>query len=209
MLRTEEIKARIAERVREGSKNIAKKLISAFLPCEPKSVREKVTPLTTANTFNTSVVDVLGSDKVEVNLAEMLEDDRYQDIKSLVTVTGAAYLYSERYITKNYAQILLGVAANDPSDTITEMVREDSRFYRRPTNTELFKEPVFNIDPDGLETHIAHILEQAKFKDIKQMHASTEACYLYSNRYIDEARASKLVKRIEVSLHSEKNAPKT
>lgn len=69
---------------------------------------------------------------------------------------------------------------NDLCATIAAMVRNESRVYPQPTNIELFMEPIFNIDPDELETHITRTLELAEFKDIQLIHASTDARYLYS-----------------------------
>ncbi len=140
----------------------------------------------------------LEPDKIAVNLAEVLRDDRYRDIKSVVASTGAVYLYSETYITRNYADILVRVEANDPCATIAGMVRDESRIYPRPTNIELFKEQVFNIAPDELETHIAGTLERQEFQDIKLIHASTGARYLYSDLYMDEDYARSLVEWEEV-----------
>ncbi|MEE8414512.1 MAG: hypothetical protein V3R96_08165, partial [Dehalococcoidales bacterium] len=51
----------------------------------------------------------LEADKVEVNIAEVLRDNRYRDIKSVVASTSAVYLYSETSVTRNYADILSGL----------------------------------------------------------------------------------------------------
>ncbi len=177
LVQGEDIKTRIAEKIREKSKNLAK--------------------LTSVYSLSTSGPG-LEADKVEVNIAEMLRDNRYRDIKSVVASTSAVYLYSETYVTRNYANILVRAEVNDPCATIAAMVRNESRVYPQPTNIELFKEPIFNIDPDELETHIARTLERQEFQDIKLIHASTDARYLYSNLYMDEDYARSLVEWEEV-----------
>ncbi len=173
----EEIHTRIAGKVREDSENLAK--------------------LTNVNSL-TALSPDLEPDKVEANLAEMANDDGYRDIKSVVASTGAVYLYSETYITRNYADILVRAEVNDPCATIAATVRDEARIYPRATRIEFFENPIFNIDPDELETYIARTLERQEFQDIKLIHASTDARYLYSNLYIDEDYARSLVEWEEV-----------
>ena len=177
--RDEEIEVRIAAKVREDSQD----------PAQLTSV-DSLGPLAT-----TDQEEIL---EIELNLAEMFKDERYNDIKSVVASTGVVYLYSSTYITKNYAEILVRAATNDPVAAIAATVREESRIYPRPTKIELFKERVFNIDPDELETHIASVLEHQKFNDIKLIHASTGAHYLYSNLHLNEDYAKSLVEWEEV-----------
>lgn len=173
----EDIKTRIAEKVRENSENLSK--------------------LTGVDSLGTLMSDAK-PEEIEANLAEMANNDGYRDIKSVVASTGAIYLYSETYITKHYADILVRVEANDPCATIAGMVRDESRIYPRPTNIEFFKEQVFNIAPDEIETNIARMLEREEFKDIKLLTASTGARYLYSDLYMEEDYARSLVEWEEV-----------
>ena len=177
LIQTEDIKTKIAEKVREDSKNLTK--------------------VTVVDSLGTLIPD-LEPDKVEDNVAELLKDDRYHDIKSVVASTGTVYLCSERYITKNYADILVRAEVNDPCATIAATVRDEARIYPRATRIEFFENPIFNIDPDELETYIARTLERQEFQDIKLIHASTDARYLYSNLYIDEDYARSLVEWEEV-----------
>ncbi len=173
----EEIQTWIAERVREDSHNLVK--------------------LTDVDSLGALGSD-LAPDDLETNLADMVKDDRYKDIKSVAAPTGAVYFYSETYITKNYAEILARAEADDPCATIALTVREESKIYPRPTNIELFKDRIFNIDPDEFETHIARTLERQEFNDIKLINASTVARYLYSSLYMSEDYAKSLVEWEEV-----------
>ncbi len=134
--------------------------------------------------------------------SEMLQDERYQDIKTVTAATGTVYAYSETYITRNYADILARVEARNPGLTIAETVREESQVYPRPTQVELFKEIVFNIPPDELEACIAHTLKQPEFKDIKKLVASTGVCYLYSDLYMGEDKARSVVEWLEVERYA-------
>ncbi|MFC2072557.1 hypothetical protein ACFLUU_07670 [Chloroflexota bacterium] len=177
LAKTEDIKTKIAEKVREDSKNLTK--------------------VTVVDSLGTLIPD-LEPNKIEANLAEMVNDDRYLDIKSVVASTGALYLFSETYITKNYADILVRAEANDPCATIAATVRDGARVYPRPTNIEYFNNPIFNINPDELEGHITGTLERQEFKDIKLINASTGAPYLYSDLYMNEDYARSLIEWEEV-----------
>jgi hypothetical protein len=131
-------------------------------------------------------------------LSEMGSDDRYQDIHSVTAATGAVYVYSETYMTRNYAELLVRMEAKDPLVTISETVREESRVYPRPTAVELFREPIFDIGVSEIETHIADMLEQPEYKDIKEVVASNGARYLYSDLYMSEALARSTAEWLEV-----------
>ncbi len=177
LAQAEDIKTKVAEKVREDSKNLAKLAgVDSFCTADP----------------------VLEMDKVKASLADMERDERYQDIKPVVASTGAVYLYSETYITRNYADILVRAEANDPCATIAATVRDESKIYPRPTNIEYFNNPIFNINPEELEEHLASILARSDFKDLKLINASTGARYLYSNLYMEEDYAISLVEWVEV-----------
>ncbi|MFC1957322.1 hypothetical protein ACFLX0_00685 [Chloroflexota bacterium] len=177
LAQTEDIKTRVAGKVREDSQNLAK--------------------VTAIDSFGTAD-PVLEIGKVKVSLADMEKDDRYQDIKSVVASTGAVYLFSETYITNNYADILVRAEVNDPCATIAATVRDESRIYPRPTAIEYFNNPIFNINPEELEEHLTDTLERPDFKDIKLINASTGARYLYSNLYMNDDYARSLVEWVEV-----------
>ncbi|MFC2021160.1 hypothetical protein ACFLU1_05180 [Chloroflexota bacterium] len=177
LAQSEDIKTRIAEKVREDSVNLAK--------------------VTGVDSLGTLVPD-LEPDKVEANLAEMVKDDRYQDIKSVVASTGTVYLYSETYITKNYADILVRAETNDPCATIAETVRDEARIYPRATKIEFLTNPIFNINPEEFEIHISGTLEHPEYKDIKLIYASTGARYLYSDLYMNERHTRSLIEWEEV-----------
>ncbi len=177
LVQTEDARAKIALKVREDSKNLAKvtgvdTLGSLFPDMAPDLIRERV--------------------------AELLEDDRYRDITSTVASTGGVYLFSETYITRSYADILVRAEVNDPCATIAATVRDDARIYPRATRIEFFENPIFGIDPEELETHLASTLERPEFGDIKLIGASTGARYLYSDSYMDEGYARSLIEWEEV-----------
>ena len=212
--RAEVIKAGIAKRVRETSRNLAElTTVSSLMEpvpapepakaeaepakdeaVEAEPVKTEAERIEAARAeaeaagpdLLSTLVPPLEPGELDVSLAEMAKDERFKDIKSLVVSTGAVYLYSETFISKTYAGLLLRAEVNDPFATIAETVRDESRIYPRPTNIYRFNVPVFNIDPAELLTHIARMLEREEYKDIKMVHASNGVPFLYSNLYMEE-----------------------
>jgi hypothetical protein len=176
----EELQVRIADKVREVSRSLAE--------------------LTSTDSLRTLLPD-LEATEIEDTLSAMAQDDRYGDIKLVTATTGAAYLYSDTHVTESYAKILARAAANDACATIAATVRDESRIYPRPTQIRLFREAVFNINPDELEIHVARTVGRPEYNDIKMIVASTEAVYLYSDLYLDPDQALALVEWNEVGQH--------
>ncbi len=161
LARTEEFHAKVLKRIREDSKYKAK--------------------LTSAQALGKLVPDIQPGE-VEAACAEAT--DNYRDVHSVVAKTGAVYLFSDKHMTEEYAQILLRVEANDPCYLIAEMVREESRVYPRPTDIELFKYGLFAMDLDSLDQHIEQTL--AQYPDIKRYLIPDGATYLYCDEYLTE-----------------------
>ena len=130
------------------------------------------------------------AETIDAVLTEMQADERYADIRKVTVANGDEFFHSERHISGGYAVLLKRAAAGDPCATIVETVRDESRIYPRATNTRIFEQSVFGIDPGALEGTITEILRREEFGDIKKLvHPSTGGVYLYSNRYLVEALA--------------------
>ena len=182
--RTDELKDRMAEKIRGDSRNMGTLTpASALYALTPESEKEKIAFL----------------------LSEMRTEARYVDIGEVTASAGDDYFHSDIYLSGNYAKILLRAMANDPCAAIAETVRDTSRIYPKPTNSLLFKHEAFGIDPGVLEDIIAETMRKPEFADIKKMvHPATGAAYLYSSKYVDEAQVWTMVDWIEVG---EKNNP--
>jgi hypothetical protein len=160
----EEVKDKMAEKVRGDSRDrVALTPAGALYALTPETEQDRIAAL----------------------LDEMRTEARYADIKKVTASNGDGYFHSEIYLSGNYAMILLRAMANDPCATIAETVRDDSRIFPRPTNSQLFQEKAFGIHPGELDAHIAEILRKPEFIDIKKMvHPSTGVVYLYSSQYL-------------------------
>lgn len=173
----EETQVKIADQVRRVSKE------SAQLIAAPALVEY--------------VPDVPPSEIAEFVTA-MASDPRYEDIHQVTGPAGVAYLYSETYLTNNYANLLARVESKDPCTAVAETVREESRIFPRPTKVELFYAPVFQIDPGQMETVVENTLRRPEFADIRKIVATTGAIYLFSDKYMEPGQAETLVRWEEV-----------
>jgi len=173
----EETQAKIADKVRQDS--------------------AKHVQLTAMNAL-ASLFPELDADRVQRYAKSVVGAEDCQDIQEIIGPTGIAYLYSEKFMTSNYATILARVEAKNPYATIAETVREESRVYPRPTKMTLFSDPVFQIESDQMQVVVETLLRRPEYQDLKKIVASTGAIYLYSAQYLDPAAAQWQVEWEEV-----------
>jgi len=147
-----------------------------------------------------AVAPELTPDMLEVTLAEMAQNQEYGDIRRIVASTGAEYFYSDKLVSGSYAKILLRAEEKDSLATVAATVREDSRIYPRPTNFSVFKESVFGIEAEELETLLSQLSTRSEYQDIKKIVASTGAVYLFSSLHLNAALARAQVEYEEVEL---------
>lgn len=127
------------------------------------------------------------------SLAAIMKNDRFVDIGLLTARDGTAYAFSEQSMTEEYARILLRIEADDPCYTIAETVRDESRVYPRPTDIEIFKYGLFNMDRNKLDEYIART--QEAYGDIKVLRVASGTVYLYSETYMNEDQAEMVANR--------------
>lgn len=108
------------------------------------------------------------------------------------------YLYSENYITKNYANMMISVEEKDFFKMIAQTVREESRIYPRPTDARLFTKAPFKLSKEEFYEVYKELKKKDEYKDIQETRASNNALYLYSDKYIKKTLAASLTEWIEV-----------
>jgi len=177
LVQLEELKAEIAEQVRECSRDQGKVTCLSTIPDDENSI------------------DI---QKIKEVVAELELDKKYADIVSVAGSSGILYLYSSDYMANNYAKTLIMAEEDDPQSMIAVTVRDESRIYPRPTNIEQFSNPIYNINKEDLYESIDGLLKRKEFDDIKLIEASTGNRYLYSSLYLDERYAKSLVEWKEV-----------
>ncbi len=108
------------------------------------------------------------------------------------------YLYSDNYITKNYANMMIYVEEKDFFKMIADIVREESRIYPRPTDARLFNKAPFKLSKEQFYEVYKQLINKEEYKDIQEVKASNNALYLYSDKFMKKAHASSLAEWIEV-----------
>jgi hypothetical protein len=163
-LAIEEVYTRIAKRVREDSEKqgcLTPMIVLDSLTPEPELI------------------------KIEVNLVEMVQDERYKDINFAITPAGNTYLYSNTYMTKEQADVL---AENEEvTAIIAEKIRDNSR--REGILTAAGSLIPANIDNSAAQVSelsllIKEISGDERYQDIKCLSVPNKGDYYYSGKYI-------------------------
>jgi len=168
-LAIEEIYGRIVKKVREDSEQ--RRCLTPFI------VLDSLTP----------EPELM---KIEVNLVEMVQDERYKDISFATTPAGNTYLYSSNFLSKEDADIL--AANEDILAVIAEKIRDNSR--RGGTLTAV--ESLFSADAENneerineLRAAIEEMSDDDRYQDINSIPVPAKGDYYYSSKYITEQYA--------------------
>ncbi|MFC2023819.1 hypothetical protein ACFLT5_03700 [Chloroflexota bacterium] len=180
MVLSEEVKFRIAVTVRQDSRDST-----------------KLTPVSAL----AGVMADLELEDVAPALAQLQQDERYQDVRSLSLSDGTVYLFSSQFITDSYATLLSRTAGGDPRRTIAETVRDNARIYPRATEMNLFIHRPFNMSRDEIAAHIEEMQAAEEYKDIQSVKASNGAIYLFSDLHMSLALAKSQAQWEEVEKH--------
>lgn len=159
------LKARIAEKVRADSTE-RKALTSEFAirALEPELPRERLSAL----------------------LAEMGSEDRYGDIKAIVTPSGRIYLFSEAQLVWIEAS---DQARNEEAKiAIVQQIRADSRRTALTAAADL--EPLFpTADPEERDRLVAELRADPRFADIGVVTGPKGETYYHSDLYLSGSYA--------------------
>jgi hypothetical protein len=148
----------------------------------------------------------MDEDDLDEAWGEMAASDEFRDIvRTKDEKTGITYVHSEVLLTAPYAKLMLRTAANDPVYLIVETVRDESKIYPRPTGAAFFENEPFNLVLDDVLVHVETIQATEGYSDIKVIHPSNGATYLFSDRYLDEDRALPMAQWVEVDMHLPSN----
>ena len=134
-------------------------------------------------------------EEVESLFREMKEDEKYAEkYADIMIIKGskATYLYSEKYMTTNFANIMIRLEDKDILTTVAETVRFDSKTYPRPTDSSAFFNYPYYIPKEEFPDIINGLANKPEFKDIHNFTASNGQIYLYSDLSMPHQRAVSL-----------------
>lgn len=117
---------------------------------------------------------------------------------ALIRDHGQTYLYSERHMTRQYAEAAARAECEDIRHIIAETVRADSATYPRPTSVESFTEPPFRVSPASLNAAVDGISDDPRYADIQAVLASDGSRFLFSSHHMDPLYAASLAEWIAV-----------
>jgi len=109
---------------------------------------------------------------------------------------GPRYYYSSLYLTEAYARILVHKLAG-PLQLIAASVRDYTGAYRRPLAVDIFAEPPFLFNEEGMRTYLDLMAQTAGFEDIAATSAAKGGNYLYSKRFLDDGHAAMLAEWLD------------
>jgi hypothetical protein len=121
----------------------------------------------------------------------------YADL-ALVWAGDQAFVYSNRHMTRQYAEAAARSATGDLEGLIAEAVREDSATYPRPTPVAVFSGPPFQLSAERVTAVVAGMFEQPRYADIRAVRASDGSGFLYSADHLTAPLAESLAEWMAV-----------
>jgi len=133
-------------------------------------------------------------------IEELRADERFQDIQAVTGLGGEVYYHSDAYVSCNYGKIMMRAKAKDPGFAIAELVRDRSRTMPAPTKMTVFEDRVFGLSRAQIGEFLEALAKpESEYADIKKLvHPTTGAVYLYSDRWLHEMAAFRIMDWEEV-----------
>ena len=128
-----------------------------------------------------------------------LNNEKYKDISSVVG-TKSTYYYSQDSMTKSYATTMSLIVDKDLYRLFAEVIRKDSKVYKRTTNPNFFSEEPYNLTKLQIRDIEAKIHLKPEYSDIKTVTASNNVMNFYSEKYLSQRYAKSLCEWQEVEM---------
>jgi hypothetical protein len=133
----------------------------------------------------------------EAEFAVLLDAAGAADICRL-RESGKSFLFSERHMTRAFAEAAALGASGNPVRMIAATVRSDSATYPRPTPVETFYGHPFCLSPKEVKAAIIRMGADDHFTDIHVARASNGAEFLFSSDHMSRDQAAALSERLAV-----------
>lgn len=126
-----------------------------------------------------------------------LKSEEYKDI-CLVAGAKCTYYYSTESMTGSFAKTLSLITDRDLYRLFAEVIRKDSKLYKRTTNPNFFYEEPYKLTKLQLNDIQNHIHLREEYADIKTVKASNNVINFYSEKYLSQVYAKSLCEWQEV-----------
>lgn len=135
-------------------------------------------------------------------IADVFNGVKGEEYKDIALVVGAkcTYYYSTESMTGSFAKTLSLITDKDLYRLFAEVIRKDSKLYKRTTNPKFFREEPYkltNLQISEIQNHI-HLREE--YGDIKTVKASNNVINFYSEKYLSQVYAKSLCEWQEVEI---------
>lgn len=170
--KTEEIKAALAQKVREDSQGHC-----ALTP------EEDIIALD----------DDLRYGRIDLSaaLAEMALDERYQDIITITTTTGLIFVYSADFIAADDAAAKSLI--EEAKFMLAQTIRVDSYQHVKLTPVEDIYAMAPDTDPAIIDIILKGMAQEARYADIKWVNSAAGDVYYHSDKYLVDSYAATLL----------------
>lgn len=139
----------------------------------------------------------LTDEELDVLLMQIRAEEQSSDIVEIAQQDTCFY-YSDRYMSHNYARILIFTHEQDACATLAQTVRFECETYPRPFKAGMLALHPYGFDDDKIASTLRFLADTEAYQDIHQVEASNGAIYLYSDRYMSVGKAQGLCEWIEV-----------
>lgn len=112
---------------------------------------------------------------------------------------GKVYLFSERHMTRAFAEAAALGASGDRVRIIASTVRTESATYPRPTPLETFQLGPFYLNEEEIAAALTLLQADAQYEDIATVGASDGARFLFSSRHLNRDQAAAMAERLAVT----------
>ncbi|WP_246201477.1 YdhW family putative oxidoreductase system protein [Budvicia diplopodorum] len=132
--------------------------------------------------------------------AEINSDEAYTDI---ATRQGDkdSYYFSTDTLSENYADMCVLVIEKDICKTIAQAVRFECKTYPRPYKVSMLTHSPYDFDPQQIDAAMVAFNTHPDYADIRQVEASNNEPYLFSERYMSYGKAYGLCEWFEIEQH--------
>jgi hypothetical protein len=116
----------------------------------------------------------------------------------LIREGGEVYLFSDRHMTRAYAEAAVRAATDDHPRILAETVRSDSATYPRPTPVSTFLAAPYRLSMEEVIGAAERMRVDARYADVCFTRASNGDLFLFSSNHMSQAQADAMAEWLAV-----------